>query len=147
MMHPLPATWPAVNLCRINSMASQLENPKLKEEKYTDDIYGSYVRWPMLAGAIPFPTRRTGSLAALPAPRTPVVPRRGWVFLPTCNLWFFLCLAVFPTALAVTCGNRKAPVYAGGCLHSPCVDKRSQRADPPAPAHSLPFSTFPLHKD
>lgn len=39
MMHPLPATWSAVNLCQINSVASQLENPKWEEEKHTGYVY------------------------------------------------------------------------------------------------------------
>lgn len=129
-------------------MASQLENPKLKEEKYTDDIYGSYVRWPMAVRSHPFPHSEDGVVGSAASPEDPSSAREGLSFPPHVqSVVFFLSLAVFPTALAVTCGNRKAPVYAGGCLHSPCVDKRSQRADPPAPAHSLPFSTFPLHKD
>lgn len=88
-MHPLPATWSAVNLCQINGVASQLENPALKRKRnaqmrYKEAAFGG--RW--LAGAIPFPAPRTGSLAV---PRTPAVPRRGWAFLPMCcNLWFSL---------------------------------------------------------
>lgn len=146
MMHPLPATRSAVSLCQINSMASQLGNPKLEEEKHTGYMHdavlgGRGLREP---SPIAFPAPR--SLAALPAPRTPAVPGGAAFSSPRASCGF-LPLAAFPAVLAVTCGNQKAPVCAGGCLHSPCVDKRSQRADPRAPAHSLPFSTFPLHKD
>lgn len=129
MMHPLPTKHSAVNFCWFNNVASQLENTAQRS---------SDTHWGCTEALSPgqCPPRR-----ALPGPHSGLGPSSSP--RASCGL---LSLAAFPAALTVTCGNPKAPLYASGCLHSPCVDKWSQRADPPAPAHSLPFSTFPLHK-
>lgn len=59
-------------------MASQLENPALKEEKYMGDIYGGYVQW--LKGSHPFP--HSGFIGSTAGPKDPSSAREGLSFPP-----------------------------------------------------------------
>lgn len=78
-------------------MASQLENPKLKEEKYTDDIYGSYVRWPMAVRSHPFPHSEDGVVGSAASPEDPSSAREGLSFPPHVqSVGFFSLLGRVP---------------------------------------------------